>query len=142
MTIIIATLVIAVSAIIFHFLWSNIIIITFFDIPTTLKLSRIDYLEVNKIGLLKKQIVSVVISTVIVIMILSIMYYLFSKYSFGWTISVLIGIIISLLRSIYLSSYIKRNKENYSNWLNLYLRDNREYLSAIDANTVSKVLSK
>jgi uncharacterized membrane protein len=142
MAIIIATLVIAVSAIIFHFLWSNIIIITFFDIPTTLKLSKVDYLEVNKIGLLKKQIVSVAISTVIVIMILSIMYYLFSKYSFGWTISVLIGIIISLLRSIYLSFYIKRNKENYSNWLNLYLRDNREYLSAIDADTVSKILSK
>jgi hypothetical protein len=139
MIIILATFIIAISFVIFFFLFSNILVVLLFDIPATLKLKRNKI--INHKPVFKKYIQIVLINSVIVLSILSLIFYLFDKYSWGFLISIFIGVCFALLTVLWkMVCLFFHLTDHYIRWLDFYRKDNSQYLEVFDLNTINEAL--
>ena len=139
MTIIIATFVIAISFIVFFYLFSNIFVPLVFDIPATVKLGRKNIIKQKPV--LKKYILTITVAIIIASLILGLSYYFFIKYSFGFSISLFIGAGLALLLSLWKMVWLfSRYSDNYLKWLDFYRKDNSAFLETPDMNIIDEAL--
>ncbi len=139
MILILATFIIAISFVIFFYLFSNILLLSLFDIPATLKLKRNKI--INHKPVLKKYILIVLICSVIALSILSLTFYFFNKYSFDFSISIFIGACFALLTVLWkMVCLFFHLTDHYIKWLDFYRKDNSQYLAVFDLNIINKAL--
>ncbi|MBP7017035.1 MAG: hypothetical protein KBB23_07595 [Smithella sp.] len=139
MILILAIFIIAISFVIFFYLFSNILLLSLFDIPATLKLKRNKI--INHKPVLKKYILIVLICSVITLSILSLTFYFFNKYSFGFLISIYIGACFALLTVLWkMVCLFFHLTDHYIKWLDFYRKDNSQYLAVFDLNIINKAL--
>ena len=139
MILILATFIIAISFVIFFYLFSNILLLSLFDIPATLKLKRNKI--INHKPVLKKYVLIVLICSVIALSILSLTFYFFDKYSFGFSISIFIGACFALLAVLWkIVCLFFHFSDNYIRWLDFYRKDNSQYLEVFDLNIINEAL--
>jgi hypothetical protein len=136
---IIATFVIAISFIVFFYLFANIFVPLVFDIPTTVKLGRKNIIKQKPV--LKKYIITIIVAAIIAFLILGLSYYFFIKYSFGFSISLFIGAGLALLLSLWKMVWLFfRYSDNHLKWLAFYRKDNATFLKTPDMNTIDEAL--
>jgi len=140
MIMIIATIVIAFSFTVFFYLFANIFIPLLFDIPATIKLGRKNILDYKIV--LKRYINSTLAHVVVATIILTLTYYFFIKYSFGFSVSIFVGaglaIAVSSWKTIWLFfSY----SDNYSTWLDFYIKENMQYLNISEKDIIMEALN-
>src|SRR3990167_8391637 len=139
MTMIIATFVIAISFIVFFYLFANIFVPLVFDIPATVKLGRKNVIKQKPV--LKKYIVTIIVAIMIASLILGLSYYFFIKYSLGFSISLFIGAGLALLLSLWKMVWLfSRYSDNYLKWLDFYKKDNSAFLETPDMNIIDEAL--
>ncbi|MBN1928937.1 MAG: hypothetical protein JW764_05295 [Chlorobiaceae bacterium] len=139
MTYFFATIIIVISFVIFFYLFANIFLLLLFDIPATFKFKRKELVDYKPV--LKKYTLIVLICSVIVISVLSFTYFLFIKYSFGFSISIFVGACFALLQVIWkIISLFFRFSNNYIKWLDFYRKDNSQYLTEFDLNILNEAL--
>jgi len=139
MTIIIATFVIAISFVVFFYLFANIFVPLLFDIPATIKLGRKNIIKHKPV--LKKYIITALTCSIIASIILALAYYFFIKYSFGFSISLFIGACLALLISLWKMVWLfSRYSDNYLKWLDFYRKDNSNYLETADMGIIDEAL--
>lgn len=110
-----------------------------FDIPATLKLKRNKI--INHKPVLKKYVLIVLICSVIALSILSLTFYFFNKYSFGFSISIFIGACFALLEVLWKTvSLFFHFSNSYTKWLDFYRKDNSQYLEVFDLNIINEAL--
>lgn len=139
MTILISTFVIAISFGVFFYLFANIFVPLLFEIPATIKLGRKNIIQQKPV--LKKYIIIVLSFSIILVIILTLSYYLFIKYEFGFLISMFIGACLALLMSLWKIVWLfVRYSKNHLAWLDFYRRDNASYLDTMDMNVIDEAL--
>lgn len=140
MVMLISTFVIAISFTIFFNLLANIFTLLLVDIPATIKLGQKGVLKHEPV--LKKYTITISVCSVIVSVISILTYYLFIKYSFGYSISIFIGACLAsgmvLWKVIWLHL---RHPNNYSTWLDFYMKENVQYLSMFDKKIIAEKLN-
>ena len=135
----IATLVIAISFIVFFYLFTNIFVPLVFDIPATIKLGKKKTIKQQPV--LKKYTITITVSVIIVSLILGLSYYFFVRYSFGFSISLFIGAGLALLLSLWKMVWLfSRYSDNYLKWLDFYRKDNSAFLDTPDMNIIDEAL--
>ena len=137
---IIATVVIVISFMVFFYLFANIFTPLLFDIPATIKLGQKNILDYKII--LKGYVKVVLVHSILTAIILALTYYFFIKYSFGFSVSIFVGaglaVAFALWKTIWLFfSY----SDNYSIWLDFYIKENMQYLSISDKTIIMEVLT-
>lgn len=136
---IIATITIAISYVVFFYLFANIFTPLFLDIPATLKLKRKDL--INSRPVLKKYIITVFFSGLLTSIILFFTYYFWVNYSFGYSISILIGSSLAILSTIWKMIWMLfRYSDNFFRWLDFYRNDNKYYLITQDLEVINVAL--
>ncbi len=139
MTMIIATFVIAISFVVFFYLFANIFVPLLFDIPATTKLGRKNIIKQKPV--LKKYIITILACSIVASIILALAYYFFIKYSFGFSISLFIGACLALLISLWKMVWLfSRYSDNYLKWLDFYRKDNSRYLETADMGIIDEAL--
>jgi len=139
MTMIIATFVIAISFVVFFYLFANIFVPLVFDIPATIKLGRKNIIKHKPV--LKKYIITIIVAVIVASLILSLSYYFFVRYSFGFSISLFIGAGLALLSSLWKMVWLfSRYSDNYLKWLDYYRKDNSIFLETPDMNIIDEAL--
>lgn len=113
MIIIVATFVIIISFAVFFYLFANIFIPLLVDIPATIKLRRKGLLKDSLA--LRNYIKIVLIHGIVAFLILALAYYFFIKYSFGFSVSMFIGVCLALILSLWKMIWLFfRYSDNYS----------------------------
>lgn len=136
---IIATFVIAISFVVFFYLFANIFVPLVFDIPATIKLGRKNIIKHKPV--LKKYIITIIVAVIVASLILSLSYYFFVRYSFGFSISLFIGAGLALLSSLWKMVWLfSRYSDNYLKWLDYYRKDNSIFLETPDMNIIDEAL--
>lgn len=139
MIIIIATFIIAISFTVFFYLFSNIFVLLLFDIPATIKLGRKNIIEYKPV--LKKYIINILVCSVIAFIIIALTYYFFIKYSFGFSISIFIGVCLAFLAVLWKIVWLFfRTLDAYFKWLDFYRKDNYYYLNTMDMDIINEAL--
>jgi|GEM_PF-2627630 len=135
----IATFVIAISFIVFFYLFANIFVPLVFDVPATIKLGRKKIIKQRSV--LKKYIITITVAAIIASLILGLSYYFFVVYSFGFSISLFIGAGLALLLSLWKMVWLfSRYSDNYLKWLDFYRKDNSAFLNTPDMNIIDEAL--
>lgn len=135
----IATFVIAISFIVFFYLFANIFVPLVFDVPATIKLGRKKIIKQRPV--LKKYITTIAVAVIIACLILGLSYYFFVVYSFGFSISLFIGAGLALLLSLWKMIWLfSRYSDNYLKWLDFYRKDNSAFLNTPDMNIIDEAL--
>ncbi|HEY5588206.1 MAG TPA: hypothetical protein VIK86_04530 [Candidatus Paceibacterota bacterium] len=136
---IISTFVIAISFVVFFYLFANIFVPLLFDIPATIKLGRKNIIKYKPV--LKKYIITALSCSIIASIILALAYHFFIKYSFGFSISLFIGACLALLISSWKMAWLfSRYSDNYLKWLDFYRKDNSRYLETADMGIIDEAL--
>ena len=136
---IIATFVIAISFIVFFYLFANIFVPIIFDIPATIELGRKNIIKHKPV--LKKYIITALVCSIIASIILALAYYFFIKYSFGFSVSLFIGACLALVMSLWKMVWLfSRYSDNYLKWLDFYRKDNSHYLETSDMGIIDEAL--
>ena len=139
MTIIIATFVIAISFVVFFYLFANTFVSLLFDIPATIKLGRKNIIKQKPV--LKKYIITALACSITASIILVLAYYFFIKYSFGFSISLFIGACLALLISLWKMVWLfSRYSDNYLKWLDFYRKDNSHYMKTASMGIIDEGL--
>lgn len=134
-----ATIIIIISFVIFFYLFANIFLLLLFDIPATFKLKRKELVDHKPV--LKKYTLIVLICSAITISVLSFTYFLFIKYSFGFSISIFIGACFALLQVFWkIISLFFHFSNNYVKWLDFYRKDNSQYLTEFSLSILNEAL--
>jgi hypothetical protein len=138
---IVATFVIIISFAVFFFLFANVFTPLFVDIPATIKLRRKGLLKDGLV--LKNYIKTVLIHSVVAFIISVLAYYFFIKYSFGFSVSMFIGACLALALSLWKMIWLLfRYSDNYSVWLDFYVKENMQHLDMTDRDVIAKALSE
>lgn len=136
---IIAIFIIAISFVVFFYLFANIFVPLVFDIPATIKLGRKNI--INHKPVLKKYIITALACSIIAFIILVLAYYFFIKYTFSFSISLFIGACLALLISLWKMVWLfSRYSDNYLKWLDFYRKDNSHYLKTADLGIIDEAL--
>ena len=138
---IVATFVIIISFAVFFFLFANILTPLLVDIPATIRLRRKGLLKNSLV--LKSYIKIILVHSAIAFAILALAYYFFIKYSFGFSVSLFIGVCLAFTLSLWKIIWLFfRYSDNYSVWLDFYVKENLQYLDTSDKSIIAKVLSE
>ncbi|MDD4902570.1 MAG: hypothetical protein PHE24_05545 [Patescibacteria group bacterium] len=139
MIMLLATLIIVIFFTTFFYLFANIFIPLFFDIPATIRLGQKNIIKQQPV--LKKYIITISAYSIAGFIILLANYYFFIKYSFGFSISIFIGAGLGLLGGSWKIIWLFfRKSDNYLKWLDFYRKDNSYYLKTIDINILNEAL--
>lgn len=139
MTMIIATFIIIIFSILFFYLFANILIPLIIDIPVTIKLGK--HKIIKHKPAVKRYIKIILVGSAISVCILAVVYCLFTKYSFGFCISIFIGAFLALLAVLW-KMILLRQGDNYYTWLNFYIGENKRYLKIVDVEVIADALGK
>ncbi len=138
---IIATFIIAISFVVFFFIFANIFTPLLIDVPATIKLGRKKILQYKPV--LKRYISIIFIHILVASIILILTYYFFIKYSFGFSISIFIGACLALIVTLWKTFWLFfRYSDNHSAWLDFYIKENRQHLDTFDKDVIAKTLNK
>lgn len=141
MIIIASIFITSISFAVFFYLFANVFTPLLFDISATIKLGRKSIIK--KKPVLKKLITTILVCTFITFVILVFAYYLFYKYSFGFSISIFIGASLALITSLWKMFWLFfHQSDNYSQWLDFYIKDNSRYLKTTDMEKIYQALNK
>lgn len=135
----IATFVIAISFVVFFYLFANIFVPLVFDIPATIKLGKKKIIKQQPV--LKKYTITITVSVIIASLILGLSYYFFVRYSFGFSINLFIGAGLALLLSLWKMVWLfSRYSDNYLKWLDFYRKENSTFLDTPDMSIIDEAL--